>query len=47
MDQLLNEGKNFDSILPPTYEDAIAANTDSPTEQQNSKFVQGTWWKPE
>ncbi|WP_342761983.1 hypothetical protein [Bacillus sp. BR3(2024)] len=47
MDQLLNQGKNFESILPPTYEDAVAANTESPKEKQNSQFKQGTWWKPE
>ncbi|HDX9512078.1 TPA: hypothetical protein ROY06_005452 [Bacillus cereus] len=42
-DQLLNEGKNFNEILPPTPEEIQKEEIEQT--QENSKFTQGTWWK--
>ncbi|MEN3781498.1 hypothetical protein [Priestia megaterium] len=41
-DSLMNKGKNFDAILPPTYEKAMELASDQ--KEQESEFVKGEWW---
>ncbi|USK77914.1 hypothetical protein [Peribacillus frigoritolerans] len=42
MDTLLNQGKEFENILPPSYETVIANQTKK--EISEDKFVSGQWW---
>lgn len=41
-DSLMNKGRNFDSILPPTYEKAMELASDQ--QEQESEFIKGEWW---
>lgn len=42
MDTLFNQGKEFENILPPSYETLIARQTKN--EESETKFVSGQWW---
>lgn len=41
IDSAFNKGKDFDKILPSSYENAI----EQQSEYKEEKFVSGQWWK--
>lgn len=43
VDSAFNKGKDFDKILPPSYEMALESLQENTKE--NAKFVSGQWWK--
>lgn len=45
VDSVFNKGKNFNDILPSSFEEALQSVKDEDTQSENSPFVQGQWWK--
>lgn len=43
-DSLMNKGKNYEDILPSSYEKAMEQW--SGQQEEESEFVKGQWWLP-
>lgn len=43
VDTVFNKGKNFNRIIPPSYEEALKQNNEK--KENVSQFVAGQWWK--